>query len=231
MKRIAFYGGSFDPVHNGHLTIARSLVQLFAFDEFWFVPAFHAPHKLAKTITSPLCRYAMLALATQNHPNIKVSTIELQAPQKPYTIETITKLKAHYQDSARIFFVMGMDSWNEIDTWRSWQELMMMTSFVIVTRPGFEIETNHVTPEIKERLIDLRGAEQIQVATKTETEAIFFTDAVQLNVSASKIRFLINNESASQNNENWRKLVSPPVAEYIEKYKLYSSQSPAAKFA
>jgi nicotinic acid mononucleotide adenylyltransferase len=64
----------------------------------------------------------MLPRATQNELNIKVSTIELQAPQKPYTIETLSKLKAYYQNSARLYFVMGMDSWNEIDSWRNWQE-------------------------------------------------------------------------------------------------------------
>lgn len=231
MKRIAFYGGSFDPVHNGHLAIARALVDLFAFNEFWFVPAFHAPHKLDKKVTSPFCRYAMLALATQNEPNIKISTIELQAPQKPFTIETLAKLKAYYKDSARLFFVMGMDSWNEIDTWRNWQELMSMTSFVVVTRPGFEIEIKHVTPEIKERLTDARKLKPAEIALTIEKEGIFFTDAVQIDVSASKIRNLIFDKSASQKGENWRKLVSPPVAEYIEKYKLYSSQSPASKFA
>jgi nicotinate-nucleotide adenylyltransferase len=222
MKRIAFYGGSFDPVHNGHLTIAQALIDLFAFDEFWFVPAFHAPHKLAQKVTTPLCRYAMLALATQNESNIKVSTIELLAPQKPFTVETLTKLKERYKNSARIFFVMGMDSWNAINTWRNWQQLMLLTSFVVVSRPGFEIETTHVTGEIKEKLVDVRGLQSRDIILESEVDGIFLTDIVQIDISASQIRKKISGQVSSQNGENWRKLVSPSVADYIEKYKLYS---------
>ncbi len=217
MKKIAFYGGSFDPIHNGHLAIAKSLLELFAFDEFYFVPAFHAPHKRTKSVSSPFCRYAMLALATNNEPKIRISKIELEAPEKPYTFQTLTKLKSHYGDSAQIFFVMGADSWNEIDTWRKWEKLLLLTNFVVVTRPDFEIVTAHVTSEIRERVVDLRGMNSPEVESKTASEGIFVTDAVLLDVSATNIRQQI----ASQENTDWHKFVAPPVAEYIEKYKLY----------
>lgn len=219
MKRIAFYGGTFDPVHNGHLTIAKTLIELFAFDEFYFVPAFHAPHKRDKKVSSAVCRYAMLALATQNEPQIKISTVELEAPEKPYTFETLTKLKNHYQNSARIFFVMGADSWNEIDTWREWEKLLLLTNFVVVTRPNHHIETAHVTPEIAGRIVDLRDVNNDQIAVKSHSEGIFVTDAILLDVSSTAIR----QEIASQNSQNWRNLVSTFVGDYIEKYKLYQS--------
>jgi nicotinate-nucleotide adenylyltransferase len=236
MKKIAFYGGSFDPVHVGHLAIAKTLLETFALDEFYFVPAFHAPHKRDKKIVSPFCRYAMLALATKNEPRLKISTIELDAPEKPYTIETLTKLKNHYGDAAQIFFVMGADSWNEIDTWREWQRLLSLTDFIVVTRPAHGIETAHVTAETKARIVDLRnghafvarrapsnlendekrGMTDDERLTANETK-IFVTDAVQLDVSSTAIR----REISLQNSENWRKLVSEPVADYIEKYRLY----------
>jgi nicotinate-nucleotide adenylyltransferase len=217
MKKIAFYGGSFDPIHIGHLEIARRLIELFGFDEFYFVPAFHAPHKRNKQVSSPFHRYAMLALATMNDSQIKVSNIELEAPERPYTIETLTKLKEFYHGAAQIFFVMGADSWNEIDTWREWQRLLLLTSFVVVTRPNFPIETTHVTPEIAERIVDLRDVKLEEAASKTRGEGIFITDAVSLDVSATSIRQQIN----SQTGADWRKLVSPFVADYIVKYKLY----------
>ena len=217
MKRIAFYGGSFDPVHNGHLAIARELTEQFAFDEFWFVPAFHAPHKAKKTVTSAFCRYAMLALATNEDANIRISTIELDAPERPFTVETLTKLKIHYGDAAQIFFVMGADSWNEIDTWREWQKLLLLTNFVVVTRPNFDIKTTHVTAEIAAKIVDLRNAEDEGQRTKDEGQQIFVTDAVLIDVAASEVRRQI----ALQNNRDWRKLIAAPVADYIEKYKLY----------
>lgn len=217
MKRVAFYGGSFDPVHNGHLAIAKKLIELFAFDEFYFIPAFHAPHKREQQISPALSRYAMLALATQNESKIKISTVELDSPEKPFTVETIAKLKEYYVDSARIFFVMGADSWNEINTWREWENLLMMTSFVVVTRPNFEVTTTHITPEILKRLIDVRGMNRQAVVEQSRKTGIFLSDAVQIDVSATKIR----QEAALQNSIVWRKLVATSVADYIEKYKLY----------
>jgi len=222
MKKIAFYGGSFDPVHKGHLAIAEALLEKFALDEFYFVPAFRAPHKRDKKIVSPFCRYAMLALATNDEPRIKISTIELEAPEKPYTIETLTKLKNHYETGTQIFFVMGADSWNEINTWRDWQKLLLLTSFIVVTRPAHYIETEHVTPEIKAKIVYLRttsdkwGTTNNEQRTTNET-GIFITDAVQIDVSSTAIR----REISLQNGENWRKLVDEKVVNYIEKYKLY----------
>ncbi|MDQ4122976.1 MAG: nicotinate-nucleotide adenylyltransferase [Acidobacteriota bacterium] len=215
MKKIAFYGGSFDPVHKGHLAIARSLLEQFALDEFYFVPAFHAPHKRDKKVVSPFCRYAMLALATNDEPRIKISTIELEAPEKPYTIETLTKLKNHYQPETQIFFVMGADSWNEINTWREWQRLLLLTNFIVVTRPAHDIETAHVTPEISSKIVDMRTMNNEQQTTN-ET-GIFITDAVQLDISSTEIRRGIS----LQNDGNWRKLVDEKVVSYIEKYRLY----------
>ena len=155
MKRIAFYGGSFDPPHNGHLTIARKLVELFALNEFVFVPAFHAPHKKDKKPTSAFHRFAMLALATDDKEKMRVSKIELDAPEKPFTYETQAKLKRKLKD-AEIFFVIGADSWAEIDTWREWKRILTATSIIVVTRPGSEIGFSHITEKIKNKTVDLR---------------------------------------------------------------------------
>jgi nicotinate-nucleotide adenylyltransferase len=216
MKRIAFYGGSFDPIHNGHLAIAKELTKLFALDEFVFIPAFHAPHKRDKKVTSAFCRYAMLTLATNDEPEIKISTVELNAPEKPFTFETQIKLKKEFSD-AQIFFVIGADSWAEIDTWREWEKVLTLTNIIVVTRPGFEITYSHVSQEIRERIVDLRNKKDELRVTNHESQ-IYITDAVNLDVSATEIRRKI-----SQGNEAWRENVSPEVAKYIEKYELYKS--------
>ena len=225
MKRIAFYGGSFDPLHNGHLTIARKLTELFALDEFNFVPAFHAPHKKDKKPTSALHRYAMLCLATQNETKIKVSTIELNAPEKPFTFETQTNLK-NYLPATEIFFVIGADSWNEIDTWREWEKVLTLTNIIVVTRPNYEIEFSHITKEIQANIIDLRNKNQkslINSATEfkdskpeTQNSNVYITDAINLDVSATEIRRKIR-----VNESDWRELVPVEVANYIEKYDIY----------
>lgn len=214
MKRIAFYGGSFDPVHDGHLAIAEKLIGLFRLDDFFFVPAFHAPHKRDKRVTSAFCRYAMLALATNDEPKIKISTVELNAPERPFTFETQIKMNTEFAGDA-IFFVIGADSWNEIDTWRKWQTVLTQTNIIIVTRPGYEINFAHIPPEISERIVDLRNA-QNELQLNNDELRIYITDAVFLNVSATKIRQEVAAEKA-----DWRENVSPEVAKYIEKYELY----------
>ncbi len=106
MKRIAYFGGTFDPVHNGHLSIARSLVPLFGLDRFFFLPAFHAPHKSDREPTSAFHRFAMLSLATRSDPAIAVSTLELEKGEKRYTIDTLSELRLLHPE-AKVFFVMG----------------------------------------------------------------------------------------------------------------------------
>ena len=89
-RRIGLYGGTFDPVHLAHLEVARRLLELFALDEVLFIPACVAPHKRRTSVTPALHRYAMLALATQDDERLRVSTIELDAPEKPYTVDRVT---------------------------------------------------------------------------------------------------------------------------------------------
>lgn len=227
MKRIAFYGGSFDPVHKGHLAIGKAMVELFALDEFVFIPAHHAPHKRDKRVTSPFCRYAMLSLATNKEPKLKISTIELNAPEKPFTVETQAKLKKEFH-GAEIFFVIGADSWAEIDTWRKWEKVLTETNIIVVTRPGHEITLPHVTPKIRERIVDLRKRQPSAVsrqpfknsgktaADSKQSSKIYITDAVNLDISSTDIRRKISEENAA-----WRKKVPAEVAKYIEKYELY----------
>ena len=90
-KRIAVYGGTFDPVHVGHAAVARKLLELFGLDELLFVPAFVAPHKRDRKVSPAFDRHAMLALATQDERRLRISTVELSAPERPYTVETLTR--------------------------------------------------------------------------------------------------------------------------------------------
>ncbi|MCY7347042.1 MAG: nicotinate-nucleotide adenylyltransferase [Pyrinomonadaceae bacterium] len=224
-RRVAFYGGSFDPLHNGHLTIARKLTELFSLDEFFFVPASHAPHKKDKQPTSAFHRLAMISLATKDESKIKVSTIELDAPEKPFTFETQTKLKNELANT-EIFFVIGADSWAEIDTWREWEKVLTLTNIIVVTRPTYEIGFSHVTQKIRERIIDLRGqvsgfrllvsGEEPGTDKPSPVTKIYITDVVNLDVSATEIRRKIR---ADEN--DWRELVPVEVAKHIEKYELY----------
>ncbi|MFN2597470.1 MAG: nicotinate-nucleotide adenylyltransferase [Pyrinomonadaceae bacterium] len=220
-RRIALYGGTFDPVHDGHLAVARSLVELFDPDEVLFIPAHVAPHKRAQPPTSALHRYAMLALATQDEPRFRLSTAEIDAPERPYSVETVARLQNECGAGARLFFVIGADSWNEITTWREWERLLEMCDTVVVTRSGYELSFEHVTGKIRARLVDLRGygSEQARRSVKeNEPPKIFLTDAVRQDISATQVR-----RDIARGNPDAR--VPPAVAEYISKYGLYKDHA------
>jgi nicotinate-nucleotide adenylyltransferase len=224
-KRIAIYGGTFDPVHAAHLQIARRVSQLFAIDEFLFVPARAAPHKLDRDVSSPLHRYAMLALATQADPKLFISTFELDEPTRQYTVDTLAHFRAQSEASADLFFVMGADSWAEITTWREWERLMTLASLIVVTRPGVEFSVASVGSAVAERVVDIRGqtSGSAQLTVEPGSRKIFVTDVVAMDVSATRIR-----QAARENRSgDLDRLVPLEVANYIRKYRLYRNKNEA----
>jgi nicotinate-nucleotide adenylyltransferase len=222
-KRIALYGGTFDPVHVGHLAVAQNILKLFALDEVLFIPAHVAPHKRGRGTTPGLHRYAMLALATQDDERLCVSSVELDAPERPYTIETLARLQEEAGPQVRHFFMMGADSWADITTWREWEKLLDMSDHIIVTRPGYDLGAEHVLENVRERIVDLRGAEQDRIAremSETAGPKIYVTDAVLMDVSATGIRRLVQ----EGRNGELNRLVPAAVADYIRKYRLYTEK-------
>ena len=212
-KRIAFYGGSFDPVHLGHTTIGEKLLEQFSLDAFVYIPAFHAPHKPDRKPTSGYHRYAMLCLATSGDPRLEVSTIELELPEKPYTVETLPRLQAMFPD-ADIFFVMGADSWEDILTWREWKTVLTMTNHIVVTRPGHTIKFDHVSDAVRGRISDLR--DDTSLVEPSDEQRIYISDAVNLNLSATELR-----RQVRFGESGWHRDVPKEVAKYIQKYEIY----------
>ncbi len=216
MKRIAYFGGTFDPVHNGHLEVGRSLLEQFQLDEFVFLPAYHAPHKPDRIPTSAYHRFTMLALATQNDRDLTVSMLELDKREKRYTIDTLQELHDVHPDD-KVFFVMGADSWADIRTWRDWQDVLLGADHIVVTRPGNEMSFEHVTSAVCQRIIDLRGSETLIEDTDASDYRIYITDAVNYNISASELRRDLSDGELERTSD-----VPAEVAKYIEKYELYS---------
>lgn len=219
-RRIAVYGGTFDPMHVGHAAVARNLLELFGLDEVIFVPAFVAPHKRGRKVSPAFDRHAMLALATQGEESLRISTVELSAPERPYTVETLERFCETLGETARLFFIMGADSWEEITTWREWERVLALTDQLVVTRPGYELPTDHVTEAVRERIVDVRGAERGRVEDeleKNEGPRIYLTDAVNVKMAATDVRAAV----ARGDWDALDGLVVPAVAGYIRKYGLY----------
>ena len=219
LKRVAIYGGTFDPVHNGHVEAARGVLKLFELDEIILVPAWAPPHKRNLKLTSAFHRFGMLALATQADQGLLISTVELDSPDRPYAVDTIARM---LKPDRRLFFLIGADSWNEITTWFEWQKLLTLCDLIVVTRPGYEV----AAPPIEANVIDLRNLRDpgaIEVRRMAEEHAaprVFITDVVSVDVSATTIRSLARVGDVAR----LKTMMPGPVADYIEKHRLYKTE-------
>jgi nicotinate-nucleotide adenylyltransferase len=220
-KRIAIYGGTFDPVHSGHLEVGKRICELFEIDQFLFMPARVAPHKVDQESASALDRYAMLALATQDEPHLSISRFELDGPARQFTVDTLQHFRELCGATTDLFFVMGADSWAEIKTWREWRRLPTLANIVVVTRPGSSIATAAIEGQ-SAVIVDVRGS-QTAVAIETGRTRVFFTDVVSMDISSTGVRQAVRNED----DERLKQLVPPPVADYIRKYRLYRNTNEA----
>ena len=133
--RVCLFGGTFDPIHCAHLQIAQETVRNFHLDEVLFIPAGNPPHKQDTQVTPFEDRFAMVALATAPYPRFIASRLE-EGLAKSFTIDTVRRLRAESRERAEFFFLIGADAFNEIESWREWQQLITLIEFIVVARPG-----------------------------------------------------------------------------------------------
>jgi nicotinate-nucleotide adenylyltransferase len=131
-------GGTFDPVHHGHLSAASEVRALFSLDEVLFVPTGQPWQKSHRDVSPAEDRYLMTVVATASNPGFSVSRCDLDRPGPTYTVDTLRDLRGHYGDAAELFFITGSDALAQILGWRSVDELFALAHFVGVTRPGYE---------------------------------------------------------------------------------------------
>jgi nicotinate-nucleotide adenylyltransferase len=218
LPRAAIYGGTFDPVHTGHIEVARRVLELFELEEVLFVPACVPPHKSA--ISSAFHRFAMLALATQAEARLRISTIELDEPERPYAVDTVERMLSALGGERRLLFMIGADSWSEIATWHEWQRLLGMCDLIVVTRPGYNL--NESIPGASAQVIDVRGMGRREISAVLDSDTCFrtfLTDAALINISATEIRAA----AMAGDRKKLSQMVPASVANYIEKYELYKN--------
>ena len=217
LPRAAIYGGTFDPVHRGHIEVARKVLELFELEEVLFVPACVPPHK--SDISSAFHRFAMLALATERDARLRISTVELDEPDRPYAVDTVERMQSAMGAERHLFFMIGADSWSEITTWHEWQRLLKMCDLIVVTRPGY---SSGSIPDASAQIVDVRGASQREISGLIESESgphAFLTDAAMVDISATEIRAA----ARAGESEKLSAMVPTAVASYIEKYGLYKN--------
>ena len=219
------FGGTFDPIHRGHLTVARAAQKRFQLGRVLFVPAASPPHKQGKPLTAYAHRYAMVALATRGERAFVPSTIE--APEErgdapSYSIDTVRRLKKQLKKSERLFFLVGMDQFQDIAKWREPEALLRETEFIVMNRPGWSLADvgaslpASVRPSSKIIAASQHWPAEGRVVLPGATLHLL-TD-VSEKISATQIR------QAAQSGRKLDSLVGPEVAEYIRKTGLYKAK-------
>lgn len=143
-QRIGLFGGTFDPIHNGHLAVADRVLQAFKLDRLWFIPAPIPPHKKEghdqQVVSSFTDRAAMLELALVGRKACLLSRIEAELPTPSYTIDTLQEIRQRLGPEATLFFIIGADAFVEIATWKNYRQLPALASFVVISRPACQFD-------------------------------------------------------------------------------------------
>jgi nicotinate-nucleotide adenylyltransferase len=137
--RIALFGGTFNPIHEGHMAVAREALRKFELDQLLIVPASIPPHKANSDLAPYGARLRMVELASVGEPRIAASTLEMDDVTS-YSVKTIEKQRARMQPGDRLFFLIGADAFAEIETWYQWRDVIASVEFIVVSRPGHEIQ-------------------------------------------------------------------------------------------
>ena len=208
MRRIGLFGGSFNPIHNGHLLVAQKVLELEKVDEVLFVPALLPPHKLDGLCATPEQRLEMVSLALEPYEKFSFTDVELKREGAPsYTFDTMAILKQIYSDS-ELFLLIGMDSLVGLHNWYRAPELVTRGKFIVYPRPGVERPPIH-------QLEDEFGSKN---AYKLYYSILDDEELTQSDISSTTIR------DAVANHLSLDKYVPQTVAQYIREHNIYSRE-------
>lgn len=220
--RLGLLGGTFDPIHHGHLEVARAARRLLSLDRVLFVPSHLPPHRPRAPHASGCHRFAMLALAVLDQPGFMASDLELSRSGPSYTSDTLTTLHERGWQPWQLFFITGVDAFAEIDTWREYPALLDRAHFVVVTRPGYRTDAlRERLPALSSRFVDVGDDGRSDPVLGTDRPAILLIHAPTPDVSSTEIRRRLAAGASL------RGLVPDAVEHYIGQHRLYGSHTPA----
>ena len=183
--KIGIMGGTFDPIHLGHLATAESARELFALDEILFIPAARPPHKLARRVTDENHRLTMTELATRSNKFFRVSDMEIRRTGLSYTLDTINELHKIFGGSTELFFIIGADSLADLSKWHAARELVAKCHFIATTRQGVDVDFSAV-----EKFFGAAANEHIHRCTTPGLE-ISSTDIRERVKAQRSIKYLV----------------------------------------
>ena len=221
MKGIGLFGGTFNPIHAGHLRVAEDVRAGFDLEKIVFIPSARPPHKDIGDLADAQARYAMITAALSAYPDFVASDVEIHRQGPSYTIDTVTYFNNHLPGGTACYLIVGLDAFLEITTWKTWQHLFNLIPFIVMTRPGAaaasladllaEMETYIYTQVDKGYGY---SPQQFCFIHKTK-RPIFLTHVTPIDISSSAIRDRIRQGRSIQG------LVPDGVENYIKHKGLY----------
>lgn len=212
MKRLGLLGGMFDPIHMGHLDVARASADALSLDQVRLTPV-HIPSHRPAPGTSPFHRFAMVTLAAATDARFVASDEELARGGASYTADTLRAVQQQGWEPAQLFFLTGADAFAEIATWKDYPALLDLAHFVICSRPGHEAGmVRGLLPELAGRMTDARGFVDEGVPR------IVLLDAATADVSSSGVRRALETRGSIDG------MVPPAIAAHIQKHGLYNAR-------
>lgn len=219
--KVALFGGTFDPVHLGHLEVARAAADKFELNTVYFVPADIPPHKQSRHVTDFQHRFAMLALATADDKRFVPSLLDAPKGAPNYTIDTVRRVKRKLKKSDKLYFLIGMDAFKDIATWYQPEALLAECEFIVVSRPGFSIADigNSLPEKLRPTQATLRAArnQQLSDTIALPGATIHVLPNIHNRASSTQIRAAV-----SRSLRQLSRFVPRTVAEYIKKERLYT---------
>ena len=214
-EKIGLFGGTFNPIHSGHIKAAGVVQELFALDTVLFIPSFIPPHKESEQIVSPGHRFKMVELAVENNAHFIASSLEIEERGTSYSILTLKKIRKIYPE-ALFFFILGIDAFLEIDTWKNHELVMEQCKFIVISRIGYRLDDakNVLDRKYTSGMCDLSETEKIRENLDL-TYKIFLVPFNALDVASTDIR------NRLRENLPIIHMVPKAVADYIFENNLY----------
>lgn len=218
MLRVGILGGTFNPIHYGHLRLAEETLEEMDLDKVIFMPCYLPPHKVDDAVLSADARLRMVELAIEGNSHFEISDMELKRGGRSYSVDTVRQLKNLYGDFYEIFFIIGMDSYIDIGIWKDYAQLFAMTDLVVARRPGGLLDTTGTSP-VDLLPVDIReefcydAAKNIVV--HTSGKVTYFLDSTMLDISSTKLRRQVSK------GHSLRYLVPSNVESFIKERFLY----------
>jgi nicotinate-nucleotide adenylyltransferase len=211
-KRIGLFGGTFNPIHLGHLRGTEEIREAFGLQKVIFIPAAIPPHKKTEGIMEATHRLEMVRLAISNNPYFSITELELKRPGKSYSIDTITYFQKRHPET--LFFILGKDAFEEIETWKDFRQLFSLCNFIVMTRPGSQrIPFPSQPPEALASVFHYE--QEVKGWIHTSAHTLHFKEISYLDISSTRVRELIEKGGSA------RYLIPREVEAYIQKHRLY----------